>query len=96
MRNDGGLAFPDVQGVYDGMSLRDYACVQLRIPDTDKPWLNEIIQKARLDWFAGMALMGLMSAHDEQGMWTTEGANHRAAQISSETADAMLVAREKN
>ena len=57
---DGGPAFPckimSVEtGCYvhrPGMSLRDYACIQLRIPDTGKPWLDAIIRKARTDWMA--------------------------------------------
>ncbi len=30
-----------------GMSLRDYACIELRMPETDKDWLNELILKSR-------------------------------------------------
>jgi len=29
------------------MSLREYACIHLGVPETDKPWLNELIKKGR-------------------------------------------------
>lgn len=41
-----------------GMTLRDYACIELRVPRTGKPWLDEIIEEARRDAFAGQALVG--------------------------------------
>ncbi|KKK64427.1 hypothetical protein LCGC14_2984320 [marine sediment metagenome] len=56
MKDDSGPAFPSSignipEGHYatapDGMSLRDWACVTLRVPETDKPWLNDLIEKSR-------------------------------------------------
>lgn len=35
---------PDVP--FKEMTLRQYACIQLKVPETDLPWLNEIIKKS--------------------------------------------------
>lgn len=58
--NDGGPAFPTIETLYDpetkkwsgpeglcGMSLRAYAAIQLRVPDSGIDWLNEMITKAQ-------------------------------------------------
>lgn len=52
---DGGPAFPGKAyqegrlaaelALHPGMSLRDYACIKLRVPDSDKEWLNELIRE---------------------------------------------------
>jgi len=67
--DDGGPAFPaynDADKEYHycrpGMSLRDWSCVQLRVPATGKPWLDELIEEARRDWFAGRALSSMTAA----------------------------------
>lgn len=39
-----------------GMTIRDHACIELRVPASDKPWLNEIINRARRDEFAAALL----------------------------------------
>lgn len=68
---DGGPAFPvpemeksDEYGslgfskpvAFSGMSLRDYACIKLRMPESDKEWLNEIIKKSNSDYLSGVAM----------------------------------------
>lgn len=40
------LVDPETDPPYSSMTLRDYACIQLRVPESGKPWLNEIIKKA--------------------------------------------------
>lgn len=34
---------------YGNMTLRDYACIHLKVPETDKTWLNTLIKKSR-EW----------------------------------------------
>ncbi len=66
---DGGPAMPNtyykpcscglqlaVTGHGAGMSLRDYACIKLRVPETDKDWLNELIVKSLRNEFAAVAM----------------------------------------
>ncbi len=38
---------PDLDLPMDQMTLRDYACIKLKTPQSFKPWLNEIINKAK-------------------------------------------------
>lgn len=38
---------PDLDLPMDQMTLRDYACIQLKVASSFKPWLNEIISKAK-------------------------------------------------
>jgi len=44
--DDNGLPDPDLDLPMDQMTTRDYAAIQLRVPDSHKPWLNEMIKKA--------------------------------------------------
>ena len=57
--DDGGTAFPRhysphtryQPGEVDGMTLRQYAAVILRVPDSGTPWLDKMILKSRRDDF---------------------------------------------
>lgn len=46
------------------------------------------------DYFAGQALMGLMSACNSEGLWMAQGAENNAAKAAYVAADAMLAERE--
>jgi hypothetical protein len=67
---DGGPAFPEhAGGMFGehvtrtrGMTLRQYAAIHLRVPQSGLPWLDEMIDQARWDAFAGQALAGLIAA----------------------------------
>jgi len=53
--NDGGSAFPSPpsqhsNGFYstgEGMTLRQYAAIKLRVPDSGTDWLDDMIAKSR-------------------------------------------------
>jgi len=47
--NDGGPAFPTPAGIQhnDGMTLRQYAAINLRVPDSGLPWLDKMIVQSR-------------------------------------------------
>lgn len=70
-QSDGDPAFPsgkiDVSGhgptetpYYQGMSLRVYAAIKLRVPDSGLEWLDDMILKAKRNDIAGQALVGLL------------------------------------
>ena len=42
-------AFPTPAGIQhnDGMTLRQYAAIKLRVPDSGLPWLDDMIVKSR-------------------------------------------------
>ena len=94
-RHDGGPAFPikgrvafDLELVQaEGMSLRQYAAIKLRVPDSGADWLDDMIRDARRMDYAGQALnKGVVN-----GDWcsTVEW----RAKSAYEMADAMLAAR---
>jgi hypothetical protein len=70
--DDGGPAFPAGIQMRDpvtlewgdlppqGMSLRAYAAIKLRVPDSGIDWLDAMIVKAKRDEFAGMEVQGFM------------------------------------
>ena len=67
-KNDGGPAYP-LLGVWNGdawswdnpgMSLRQYAAIKLRVPDSGLEWLDKMILKAKRDELAGQALAGMV------------------------------------
>lgn len=90
--NDGGPAFPcetvgaDEHGEYrlpwQGMTLRQYAAIKLRVPNSGTDWLDEMIRTSLRDEFAAKAMQGICAHHDTWGL-------HDAGII----ADAMLAAR---
>ena len=93
--NDGGPAFPKEAYVNQhgvvihtgtaGMSLRTYAAIKLRVPDSGIDWLDAMILQAKRDDFAGQALAGILA----KGDYYTED----AAKSAYFAADAMIAAR---
>ncbi len=67
---DGGPAFPIPAGAdwgeTGGMSLREFACIQLCVPETGTPWLDKIIRRALHDRLAGQAMAGLVQDTEAQ------------------------------
>lgn len=101
--NTGGPAFPiDANEtadrcIYTGMTLRQYAAIKLRVPDSGTDWLDEMIRKSQKDCFAAKAMQVLLAEVDGPNddvpgapRWLPEDASSLAYQI----ADAMLRARE--
>jgi G:T-mismatch repair DNA endonuclease (very short patch repair protein) len=89
--NDGGPAFPHTtqwDGItpainYHGMTLRQYAAIRLRVPDSGTDWLDDMIRKSNRDYFAAAAI-------NEVGWYNNI---NQSAIMAYEIADAMLKAR---
>ena len=64
MRPEAGQYDPPVKVVFPGMSLRAYAAIRLRVPDSGEDWLDKTIRRARRDEFAGQALAGMTNQTD--------------------------------
>ena len=103
-QNDGGPAFPSEQGEQEGnwneyfgkcMSLREYAAIELCVPDSGTDWLDDMIRQSQRDRFAGMAFPVVASILDytcREEIMNLE-INMASAFIASMTydiADAML------
>lgn len=76
-----------------GMTLRQYAAIKLKVPDSGTDWLDAMITKSVRDDFATKAMQGLLS-HPECD-WTPLKET-TTPQVSSDAyaiADAMLEAR---
>jgi hypothetical protein len=100
---DGGPAFPlqsigpDFKPGYHGMTLRAYAAIQLRQPDSGIDWLDDMIRNARRDDLAGRALAGAIANPNTPGEMIAldfRGAKDILADFAYAHADAMLAARE--
>lgn len=101
MKDDGGSAFPIPAYVrpsdgmtewpVEGMSVRHYAAIKLRVPDTGTDWLDDMIRDSLRNEFAGMALQGLCSGD----VWPGVSDAPRMAEMAYTFADAMLAEREK-
>lgn len=98
--DDGGPAFPDPCAAHPGsfppdeskgMTLREYAAIKLRVPDSGLDWLDAMIQKSRRDVFAGQVLPGLLANKgvDADAAWVWAGAAYKMA-------DAMLAELENH
>ena len=97
-KNDGGPAFPNVNdmGYGDiGMSLRAYAAIKLKQPDSGIDWLDEMILKTKRDEVAAKAMLGLVI---QWGEVSCEGYDSKIEIIPKrayEMADSMLKAGEE-
>ena len=100
-----GPAFPcetvgaDEHGEYrlpwQGMTLRQYAAIKLRVPNSGTDWLDEMIRESLRDEMAGKAMPASYADYcehaDVQGY--VEGWRVGVAKDAYESADAMLAAR---
>ena len=73
-----------------GMSLRAYAAIKLRVPDSGLDWLDEMIRKSLRDKFAGQALAGY-----EANPVSNERTPEESAYFAFDWADSMLAEREE-
>jgi hypothetical protein len=95
--NTGGSAFPSahlntatrIYKYVEGMTLRQYAAIKLKAPDSGTDWLDDMIRKSLKDDFAARAMQSF-AAHDMAMAWS----NDRLATETYNLADAMLKARE--
>ena len=94
----GGPAFPELDFVagpagvgsfsHKGMTLRQYAAIKLKVPDSGTDWLDAMIGKSLRDAFAAKA-MQVVILHPQGPGWPWDV----AAKDAYEMADEMLKAR---
>lgn len=94
--DNGGPAFPNKAEQCNfgyefsgGMTLRQYAAIKLRVPDSGTDWLDAMIHISLQDEFASKAMQGVI-ASCTHGQEVSPGI---AAKWCYEMADAMLEAR---
>jgi hypothetical protein len=97
--DDGGPAFArsgllldngDWVAPQDGMTLRQYAAIKLRVPKSGLEWLDDMIRESQCNEFAGQALQGLVFQNDYGTISDQDIANGAYSY-----ADAMLKARKE-
>lgn len=74
-----------------GMTLRQYAAIKLRVPDSGEEWIDAMIKQSLRDEFAAKAMAAFMASP----MATEEWIEKHAAESAYGAADAMLSARGK-
>lgn len=93
----GGPAFPsglveneadEVDSLHKGMTLRQYAAIKLKVPDSGTDWLDSMIEKSLRDDFAAKTMQGVISTLEEG-----EDFNDRGCEWAYKVADDMLKAR---
>lgn len=96
-KETGGPAFPtsdwdenDKAYKMHGMTMRQYAAIKLKVPDSGTDWLDEMILKSLRDENASKAMQAILSDPN----YTAE--DRKLAEASYAIADAMLKAREQN
>ena len=80
-------AFPDTIGAdpsfhsdYDGgMRLKEYAAVNLKVPNSGTDWLDFLIDESRRNELAARAMQALMTAHPERGIYDIARQAHAQA-----------------
>lgn len=50
-----------------GMTLREYAAIKLKVPDSGTPWLDEMIEKSRRDDLAARAMQAQIEFEGMEG-----------------------------
>ncbi len=100
-RENGGPAFPipcqddrdcspRFESGYGGMSLRRYAAIKLRVPDSGTDWLDNMIKQSLRTGLAAKAMQGLLASGNEDLL------DAEVVRVSYRMADAMLAARERS
>ena len=101
---DGGPAFPSNRDMryeqeFDhegGMTLRQYAAIKLRVPNSGTDWLDEMIRTSLRDEFAAKAMSSLVSGGAPRTVEKDErdlSFSQWVAKNAHEFADAMCAAR---
>ena len=84
-------AFPNPHRIdQTGMTMREYAAIKLRVPDSGADWLDDMILQTMKDEFAAKAIQSLIALLPS----ITEINEPHLAKWSYKIADAMLKARE--
>ncbi|MCG5259779.1 hypothetical protein EM868_09145 [Cupriavidus gilardii] len=89
----GDVVAPHAVQHYHGLTVRQYAAIHLRIPDSGTAWLDDMIRKAQRDEFAAKAMQSILSNSDLVRQYV-ESAARGIANDAHEMADAMVAARE--
>lgn len=74
-----------------GMSLRQYAAITLKVPDSGEEWLDDMIRQSLRDEMAGKA----MAAHCSDATWRAREGHSDTSRAAYKMADAMLKSREQ-
>ena len=69
-----------------GMSLREYAAIKLKVPNSGTDWLDDMIRQSLKDYFAAKAMQGMMVDVEQPRC-------DYIARTAYEMADAMMKAR---
>ena len=99
-QNTGGPAFPVGSGDMrdpTGMTLRQYAAIKLKVPNSGVDWLDEMINQSLKNDFASKAMAIMWDAYDKGycGLNNNDAPNTEIiAEGAYQMADAMLKARE--
>lgn len=72
------------------MTLRQYAAIKLRVPESGTDWLDDMIRKSNRDYFAAAVLQGLLGNPQSNSNWDESD----VAKFCYYQANEMLKARE--
>ena len=88
--NTGGPAFPSTHphAQEQGMTLRQYAAIKLKVPNSGTDWLDEMITESLRDDLAAKAMQSYLNGDDRDSFTYVEW-----AKASYQMADAILKAR---
>jgi hypothetical protein len=106
-KETGGPAFPFPAYTYpngeinhgeSGMTLRQYAAIKLKVPDSGTDWLDAMIEKSVLNDIAAKAMQGWISSAPAMGDDVLNGGDEHASIIAGcayTYANALLKASKK-
>ena len=69
-KDTGGSAFPlaiENHVLDDGMTLRQYAAIKLKVPDSGTGWLDDMIRQSLRDDLAAKAMQALITRIEMSG-----------------------------
>lgn len=79
----------------EGMTLRQYAAIKLKVPDSGTDWLDDMIKTSLLDEFAGKAMPIAAGGLNQRGEdFVRPDQYSQLAQDAYKMADAMMKARQ--
>ena len=96
--DDGGPAFPTptyAESRHQGMSVRTYAAIKLKVPESGIDWLNDMILRANKLELAGIAMQGILACEQAHPKAKTSS-DEELADCAFDIADAIIASERKD
>ena len=83
---------PPTKVYHSGMTLRQYAAIKLKVPDSGDDWLDDMIRKSLRDDFAAKAMQAQIASYGHGTEWPFQADPSAASTIDQNGTDECAIA----